>query len=335
MPREYDIQVLNTIRDGASTQYQERVPQATQDNITAVANAITNYTVTFNEFTQVLIGKIGKTIIESKMADNELKRFKKGMLPFGKDIEEIWVEMAQAEGAFDPTGANPLGRRRPEILAMYHRQNRQDKYVVSTSEEQVKTAFMSGGGVTDLLGKVVNSIYSGAEYDEFEIMKKLLADYEDKYFNYEVSAVTDQASASAFVRTVRKAVTDLKFVSTEYNNAEVKTFTKPQDQALLINKDVIAHVDVDVLAHAFNLGKTDFEPTIIVVDNFADMEDTYGLLIDKNFFMVYDTLNRNAEQFNADGLFTNHFLHIHQILSLSEFKNAVRFTTSLPEEESE
>jgi hypothetical protein len=323
----YTVDMLNTIRNGASTEYQERIPQATRDNITAVGNAILSYTLTMNEFATALINKIGLTILSSKMAKNKLAKFKKGMLPYGKDVEEVFIEMAKSEGSYDPTGANPLGRRLPDIKTIYHRQNRQDKYVKSITKAQLKSAFTSENGLQDLLSGIVNSIYSGSNYDEFVLMKQLLGAYEANYFDYGVPAIVDEASAKEFVKTVRKAVNDLSFMSSTYNKAGVMTNSEVKDLVLLVNKDVIAEVDVEVLAKAFNMGKTDFEPEIITLDDFGGMLNTYGLLVDKDFFKVFDTLNEAAEQFNADGLFTNHFFHIWQIMSTSQFKNAVRFTT--------
>lgn len=322
----YTVEILNAIRAGASTEYQTRVPAATQTNIDSVGNAILSYTNTYEEFTNTLINKIGLTVFVNKMAKNRLAKFKKGLMPYGKDVEEIFVEMATAEGAFDTTGANPLGRRESDVKVMYHRENRKDKYVKSLSKAQVKTAFRSADGVTELLSMIVNAIYSGANQDEYLIMKELLAKYELNYFDYEVLEITDDpASALDFIKTVRKAVQDVSFVSPTYNKAGVQTFCDKEDLVLLVNKDVMAHTDVDVLAKAFNLGKTDFEPEIIVLDNFGSMTDTYGVLVDKDFFMVYDTLIEVADILNPDGLFRNYFFHVHQILSTSQFKTAVRF----------
>ncbi len=344
---DYTVELLNSIRNSASAEYAARVPAVTVANIAEIGNAITTYEVTYNEFTNILINKIALTLFSSKIAKNKLAPFKKGFLPFGKTVEEIHVEMAEAEGHWierdeDHTnkdgialagsaaiGATAFSRKKPDVKVMYHSQNREDYYKATVSKAQVKLAFRSANGVQELLSRIVNSIYSGSYYDEYVIMKNILGQYKENYKDYAVAAITDAATAQAFIRTVRKAVADMSFVSTAYNKAAVKQWCAPEEAALLVNKDVIAHTDVDVLAKAFNLGKTDFEPTIVVVDDFGTMENTYGLLIDKGFFMVWDTLLDVEQQRNAQGLFTNYFYHVHQIHSLSEFKNAVRFTTDL------
>lgn len=326
----FSIDVLNNIRANASEEYQNRIPEATQTNISSIGNALQSYTLLYNEFCDLLVNKIGKTLIESKLFENKLKKFKKGSILTQQDVEEIFIGMAKAEGAYNPAGPNPLGRRElPDISVIYHRQNRQDYYAISIGDVDFIRVFRSEGTLDQFITDLINSVYSGAEYDEWVAMKELLATY-DGYFNVQVPAITEsttEKTSKQFVKIVRKIVQDLSFASDKYNKAGVKTWTKPEDLVLLINKDVTAEIDVEVLAKAFNLGKTDIQVDIEVMDDFGTLENTYGLLVDKDFFRVWDTLSRMEPQRNAQGLFTNYFYHVHQILSLSTFKNAVRLTS--------
>lgn len=325
----YSIGVLNNIRANASEEYQNRIPEATRENIATIGNALQTYTNLYNEFCTLLVNKIGKTILESKLFVNKLARFKSGGLTTAQDVEEIFIEMAKAEGSYDATGPNPLGRREPpDVKSIYHRLNRQDYYAISIGDIDFIRVFRSEATLDSFISGLINSVYSGANYDEWVAMKNLLAEYKANYFNYEVPVIAgDNAAETAktFVKTLRKAVNDLTFASTEYNFAHVKTWSNPENLVLLVNKDVVAEVDVEVLAKAFNMGKTDIQTEILVMDDFGDMEATYGLLVDKDFFRIWDTLSHMEPQRNAQGLFTNYFYHVHQILSLSTFKNAVRF----------
>lgn len=325
----YSVSILNNIRANASNEYQERIPVATRENITAVGNALQTYELLFNEFCAALVNKIGKTILETKLFKNKLAKFKLGTITNAQDVEEIFVEMCKAEGAYDKNGPNPLGRRTPpDVKVLYHRLNRQDYYAISIGDIDFVRVFRSEETLDEFIAGLFNSVYSGANYDEWLAMKDLIATYEG-YFDYEVPAIAGEnaeASAKTFVKTLRKAVNDLSFVSTQYNAAGVKTWTDRKDMVLLVNKDVVAEVDVEVLAKAFNLGKTDIEVSIEVLDDFGALTDTYGILMDKKWFRVWDTLSTMRQQSpNAQGLFTNYFYHVHQILSASRFKNAVRF----------
>lgn len=325
----YSISVLNNIRANASEEYQARIPEATQTNIATIGNALQTYELLFNEFCAALVSKIGKTILETKLFKNKLSKFKSGQITNQQDVEEIFIEMCKAEGSYDKTGPNPLGRRTPpDVKVLYHRMNRQDYYAISIGDIDFVRVFRSEATLDEFISGLFNAVYSGASYDEWLAMKNLIATYEG-YFDYEVPVITGanaESSAKAFVKTLRKAVNDLSFVSTQYNAAGVKTWTDRKDMVLLVNKDVVAEVDVEVLAKAFNMGKTDIEVTIEVMDDFGSLTDTYGILMDKKWFRVWDTLSTMRQQSpNAQGLFTNYFYHIHQILSVSRFKNAVRF----------
>lgn len=337
----YSVDILNNIRMNASEEYQNRIPEATQNNIATIGQAFQTYTVLYNEFCEALINKIGRTILNQKMFKNKLARFKSGAVTSPHDVEEIFIEMAKAEGSYDKDGKNPLGRREnPDVKVIYHRQNRQDYYAISLGDIDFIRVFRSESTLDTFMKGIINSVYSADQYDEWCAMKNLLATYEKPeggsgYFDYEVS---DMAKASAkkdwakeFVKTLRKAVQDLSFASTDYNVAGVKTWSDPSGLVLLVNKDVLVEVDVEQLASAFHQSETDMKvvPTIISMDDFGTLGDTYGLLVDKDWFRVFDTLMHMETQRNAQGLFTNYFYHHHQILSASTFKNAVRFKKSV------
>lgn len=331
----YSIDILNNIRANASDEYQNRVPVATQQTIQSVGNAFQNYELLYCEFANALFNKIGKTIIESKLFKNKLARFKSGAITTQQDVEDIFVDMAKAASAYDPDGKNPLGRRTDDnVKVYYHRMNRQDCYDTTIGDIDFIRAFRSEASLDEFIKSKINSMYSRANHDEWLYMKNVLATYQNKdktapgYFDYEVPEITvdtAEASAKAFVKTLRKAVQDVSFASTDYNVAGVTTWTDPENLVLFVNKDVVAEVDVEVLAKAFNLGKTDINVDIVVMDDFGTLTDTYGLLVDREFFKVWDTLSTMESQRNAQGLFTNYFYHVHQILSASTFKTAVRF----------
>lgn len=324
----FSIAMLNNIRNNASQEYKDRIPEATQTNISTVGNALETYTPLYNEFCTALLNKIGKTILETKMFQNRLARFKSGAITRQQDVEEIFVQMVDAEGAFDKTGPNPLGRRTPpQDLVVYHRMNRQDYYVISLGDLDFLRVFRSEATLDSYISAKLNAVYSGANRDEWLCMKNLLATY-DGYCDYQVAPLTDAESAKDFVKTVRKATMDVSFLSDKYNKAGVMTQTDPGNLVLFVNKDVLAEVDVEVLAKAYNMGKTDIQIQIEPMDDFGELTDTYALMVDKDWFRVYDTLSHMEPQRNAQGLFTNWFYHHHQILSASPFKTAIRFTTA-------
>lgn len=326
MPSTEDI--LNAITANASVSYQERVPQATQDNITAVGNAILSYTPAMNEFLDTLIQRIGLVVIRDKMAKNKLAIFKKGTMTHGFDIEEIFVEIAKAK-TYDITNTNPFTITAPEVKAMFHRLNRQDKYPVSIYDSQLRQAFTSSEGVSRLITSIVNQLYSAAALDEFILMKQLIVDYytAGNFKGEVVSPVTDQATAKLLVEKVRRISAGMEFTTDIYNKAGVLTTTETSNQILIMRSDISATLDTQLLAWAFHQNLTDFNTRVITVDNFGDNEDIQAVLVDRDFFLVYDNLFHTESIRNPEGLYTNYFLHVWQVLSTSQFSNAVVFTT--------
>lgn len=334
------IDILNTIRMNASTEYQDRIPQATRDNISSIGNALSTYQPLYNEFCEALVNKIGKTLIEQKMFKNRLARFKSGEIVNAKDVEEIFIEMCKAEGAYDPEGKNPLGRREEnDVHVVYHRQNRRDYYAVTVGDIDFRRVFSSVANLDAFIKAKINSVYAADQRDEWIAMKNLFAEavkndqHPAVYITKNLGPkVTGEEFAKCFIKTLRKAVQDVSFLSRDYNVAGVETFSNPEDLVLLVNKDVLVEVDVELLARAFNTSHTDMKvvPTIIAMDDFGNdgdlgvLEHVGAMLIDKDYFRVWDTLSHMEPQRNAQGLFTNWFYHHHQILSLSPFKTAVQ-----------
>ena len=340
------VETLNKIRENADSQYQERIPVATRENIAQIGRAFADYNVEYNYFIDTLMHKIGKTMIETALFENKLKRFKSGTIYTMQDIEDIFVEsFRSAEGAYDrdggvgENGVHPFKRRNyQDTKVMYHRMNRQDKYVITLYKDDVIKAFTSEGKLDEFISAQFNSMITGAEWDEYTHMKELLAEgiARGDFYDYLVPAIgtdgqTDaqlQRACKDFIRTVKKAIKDVAYPSTEFNPAGVKTLTKASNLVLFINKDVPAHVDVDLYSSIFGADYAKLGIEVVELDNFGkDNNGTYALLCDKNWFKVYDTKNEMTQLFNPDGLYTNYWLHIWQVLSYSKYKTAIRFGT--------
>lgn len=341
------VEILNQIRQTASAEYQNRVPVATKNNIAEIGRVFEMYDIEYNTFITALMHKIGKQFIETALFENKLKSFKAGSNYTMQDIEDIFVEgFRKAEGSYDveggvgENGIHPFKRREyQDTKVMFYRMNRQDKYVITIYKDDVIKAFTSEGKLSEFIAAQFNSLYSGAEWDEYTHMKELLAEgiKAGDFYDYPVTEIgktgqTDAQLARAckdFIRTVKKAVKDVSYPSTNFNPAHVKTLTKKGNLVLFINKDIPSHLEVDLYSSIFGPGYADLGIEIVEVDDFgSDATGTYALLCDKQWFKVFDTKNEMTQLFNPDGLYTNYWLHIWQTLSYSKFKTAIRFGTT-------
>lgn len=337
--------ILDTIRANASTEYQERVPAATQANITEVGAPILTYQSTQNEFLNALVNRIALTIIRNKTLKNPLAVLKKGTIPLGSDIQEIFTNMAKDNG-FDGSGSKLLTKTTPDTKVLYQRMNRQGQYAVTISKQQLQTAFTSYSELEKMLSGIVTSMYSGDNYDEFILMKNLFADAitSDKIVKADISAVVDEATAKQLVKGIKKISKGFTFPSSNFNTYfankpesdtstnPVVTWTPTEDQILLIRADIMTDIDVDVLAAAFNMDKVQFMAQSLEVDSFGSAETCVAVLCDRSFVQVYDNLFETTEFYNAQGLYWNYWLNHWQTIGYSLFANAVAFLEPEPEE---
>lgn len=332
------VGVLNTIRDNASDIYRSRIPEATRTNIQDIQEGMTNpnNAVVTNEFISTLLNMIIKQVIHNKFFSDPLKPLKKGTKPLGDTIEEIYANFVQAKG-FDPTGADLLDREMPDVKAVYHRMNRQDRYKITISPEQIQKAFTSYEKLESFIQTIINTLYNSSELDEFVLMKQLIKQAIDNNAMKVVTIpdpVASEQNAKDFIKAVKIVSGDMVFANSN-NNAYLEsqstdtkaliTCTPKSEQILIIDNATDVSVSIEVLAYVFNMSVAEFNDTRkIVIDAFPD-ESTRACLVDKQFLQAYDDLILFKEFENAEGLYKNYYLHVWQTLAYSNLVNAVAF----------
>ena len=324
------VQILNAIRANASSTYQERIPVATQENIREIGNAMLQFQATQNEFIDALVNRIARVIITSKSYENPLRMFKKGMLEYGETIEEVFVNIARAH-QFDPAVAETevFKREIPDVNAVFHKLNYQNFYKTTISNEQLRQAFLSAEGVSDLIARIVDSLYSGSEFDEFLCMKQLIVDAATNGEMYPINIPAPTAANAADIVTTIKGISNkLEFMNSKYNSMGVLNFSKKDNQFLIMDAEFSAVVDVNVLANAFNMSKAEFLGHQVLIDDFGSLTGVVAALVDRDWFMVFDNLQSFTENYNGQGLYWNYFWHVWKTFSTSPFSNAILFTTN-------
>lgn len=358
------VDVLNAIRNNATINYKNYVPVATSnaESIREIGSIIMDSPQLQNEFLSALVNRIGRVLITSKMYDNPWSMFKKGMLEFGETIEEIFVNIAKPF-QFDPAVAESkiFKREIPDVRAAFHIMNYQKYYKTTIQNDQLRQAFLSWEGITDLISKIVDSMYTGANYDEFQTMKYMLAKniLNGRMFPVTIPTVSD-VNMKSIVSVIKGVSNNYEFLSSDYNVAGVMTRTKKADQYLLINSKFDATMDVEVLASAFNMDKAEFAGRRVLVDSFGSLDikrlnllfaddETYTeisesdlkaldaipcILVDKDWFMIFDNFYNFTEQYNGEGLYWNYWYHVWKTFSVSPFANNALFIPGTPSVES-
>lgn len=337
-----DLQnLLNTIRDNASAEYQSRIPEATRTNMEDIRYAMIDddNIMVANEFMLTLLNKVIKSVVHTKLFTNPLKSLKKGTKPLGDTVEEIYNNFLKGE-AFDATGADLLKRNLPDTKTVYHRMNYKQKYKVTVSRETLSKAFASYEALESYITNLINTLYNSAELDEFLNMKNLMKSaFEKKAIKIVDVAdpLASEANSKKYIKTVKTVSGLMVFPSSDHNSyltaqdtdtEPIITFSRKNEQILILDTATDTSVSVDVLASLFNMSVAEFNDTRkIVIDTFPKVEgyEIRGALVDEAFFQIFDDLFTVASFNNGEGLYTNYILHVWQTLAYSILVNAVAF----------
>lgn len=356
------LDILNVIRENAGYDYQQNVPVVEKSSdIPKVGEIIYGTPAFANQFINALVNRIAIVRVQSATFNNPYEILKKGFIEFGETVEDIFVSIAKAV-EFDPekAAAREFKRTFPDVRSAFHTMNWRVMYPVTIQDEDLKQAFLSIDGVQNLIAKIVNAVYTAANYDEFLLFKYLIIKAVAHGHMYPLP-IGDGTKMTDAAKKFRGTSNKLPFMSSDYNDSGVKTTTPKDRQVIFMDADFNADFDVDVLASAFNMDKADFMGRLFLMDDWtkfdnerfdtiransdgieevtteelALMADVKAVICDENWFQVYDNKNQFTEDYVAAGLYWNYFYHQWKTISSSPFANAVVFvtdtaTTALP-----
>lgn len=369
--------ILNVTRNELGGNYASQIPAVIKEgdelpngriatkadslsSLRGIGEIMMNYQPLQNAFLNALVNRIARVIITSRLYENPWAGFKKGIMEYGETIEEIFVNLSKPY-QYDPVVAESevFKRRIPDVKAAFHSMNYQKFYPTTVSNDQLRQAFLSWQGITDLIGKIIEQVYTGANYDEFLVMKYMIAQIALKGQLYPVSVPTITAdNARAVTTSMVNYAKKLTYMSSDYNYAGVKTYTDPEFLYIILTTDVESIFDVEVLALSFNMNKAELIGRQIGIDGFGIVDnerlaeifadDPYtdfvpfteaeinqlntiaGLMVDESWFMIFDNYYNMTEIYNPQGLYWNYFYHVWKTFSVSPFSNAILFTTNTP-----
>ena len=327
--------ILNAIRDNASTFYGERVPESTRNNLAQIGDAITSDTNIMNEFITSLVNKVALSNVKSKMFKNPLARLKKAGIPMGNTIEEIYINPA-IDVTYDNDQKKLLKTTKPDGKVAYYGLNRKSEYPVTVNELELRRAFTNEQEFMSMYNAIVVSLYSGDNIDEFLLMKGVLSKAVDSNAITTVECdLSDPANVSKSISNLSK---QFEFPNTEFSgynlvnknkiaSGETKcvTFCPRDRQVLLLRADVETEINYEVLARMFHIDLVELKAMTILVDSFTATKNVYAVLCDIDAIQVRDVVFKVTSQYISNTLEWNFWLHHWQHMYLSMFGNAVAF----------
>lgn len=348
--------VLNALRNSIGGEYYAGVPEAkdTTASIRAVGAAILAQQSRRNAFVSTLVNRIGFEAIKLKQYQNPWRMFKKGFLDYGETVEEIFTNLCEVRG-YDPSkgATRVLARTKPSVSVAFHAMNVQAEYPVTVSNQQLRQAFLDPAALTKFIDGIISNMYTSMNYDEFLLMKYLIAQLAlNGNLPKKVISTPSSATAAAIATTIKEVSNEMCFMNEEYTISGNKYFVDKEDQYILEQTGLNAVIDVNVLAVSFNMDKAEFAGHVVLMDDLGKIDNARlakildrdpdwtafnatqlgylskirGVICSKEFFQIYDVEQLMDEFHNGSSIEWNYFLHKWQVVSASPFENVCLLT---------
>ena len=290
-----------------------------------------------------LLKQIAYVATVTRTFNNPLAQLEGENMPLGYAGEETFINPV-AGRQFDVNDfAGILQKYEADVKVQYLAVNMDLQYPVTLTRDKIRTAFNSWRDLEEFINGIVNALYNGAYIGMFNYTKALVSSAfkENKVQYVKVTKPTNEATGKAMIKKLREMYTLFQLPSNSYNSwakvggagRPITTWCAPEDIVLLIRADIMATVDVDVLAAAFNMDKADFIGRVITVDNFDVYTDTgdklydgshiLGLIADKAWFKIKQQDMALDMWFNPNNRSWQYYLNVVRLYNFSLFANGV------------
>lgn len=290
-----------------------------------------------------LLKQIAYVATVTRTFSNPLAQLEGENMPLGWAGEETYINPVQGR-QFDVNDfAGILQKYEADVKVQYLTINMDLQYPVTLTRDKIRTAFNSWRDLEEFINGIVNALYNGAYIGMFSYTKALISSaYKENKAQYiKVTTPTNEATGKAFIKKLRELYTLFQLPSQSYNawakvggnGKPVTTWCAPEDIVVMLRADIVATVDVDVLAAAFNMDKANFIGRLITVDNFDvytdDGEKVYdgqhilGFIGDKAWFKIKQQDMALDMWFNPNNRSWQYYLNVVRMYNYSLFANGV------------
>ena len=350
------VTALNKMREMSVSEgsiYHQYVPVITDlTSIGEFGQPILEYTDVRNEFMTKLVKRIVETQIEGKVFNNKLSELEGEQVPLGYSIQDIYVNPAKGRKFNVEDFAGLLQKYEADVKQQFLTVNMDMQYPVTITRAKIKNAFTSWGALESFITGITNSLYSGANIDQYNFTKYLVSNAfrNGHTINRVITEPTTEATAKSFVKQARALALNFGEASSDYNawakvntddSKALVTWTELDDIVFILRNDIIAELDVDVLASAFNIDSAKLMGRIIGVRNFDMYSDAgtkvfdgstiLGIMADRKWFKIKSQDMELDSFYNANNRTWQYYYNVVKMYNYSLFANAVVFCTEEPD----
>ena len=324
-----NMNIINAVRAALPYHIQDRIPEATIDNLQAVYDTILNNQNIRNEFMVALPALIGIQTMDAVTFNNPLAVYKRSPIRFGATDEEIYVNMAKGHAYDGWAGTDAMFKRYLSyVMANFHTVNFEMQYDVTIDYNTMRNAFMSEYGLRDMMQAKMMSLYASGEWDEYLVMKQLIdTGYEKRVLPaVKVDPVTDKTSAENLMVELQAFIGEAQFPNPANNVAGANSSSNASNMLFITTPQVNARIGVQALANAYNLSYVETKARTVIVDKF-EHEEIVAVALDLRFFRCRDQFREISYDRNGSALYWNYHYTMFEQISPSLFYPMRVFTT--------
>lgn len=343
-----DVEIFNAVRNATSPQFQTRIPSATQGNIRNAVDTMRNFPYLRDEFTGVLIQRLIGLYVQHADWDDPLKLIgsPRTLRRYGSTYEQAAVGLVKARTRNfnkEYLGDDVYGRYSLPTASVFHPLTFDHYYPVTIPEDALLTAFDGESGMSDYISEIMNAPILSDRNDMYLMKTQTFAEYARKGGFYRVHtpdvgrAESTETDAKGLLRLIQQMANELKAspmsAMPRYNAMSWVTPWRDSEAILFATPQVIAALNVEALAAAFNIDKVNVPYRIIPIP-----EDMFGIggkggkvqavLTTEDFFFCWDEMleTTNSPVNPIDG--TRNIFYKHRgSITPNPFANAILFWT--------
>ena len=306
-----------------------------------------------NRFIQSLVNRIAYTRFMMDYFENPLRELAGDDLPLGAIGQEIYVNPARGRVYDINDFAGLLAKYESDIKAEYTEINFDVQYPVTIIRKELEKAFVSWGDFESFLMGISTSLYNGAYIDDYKYTKRLITNaYRGNAVQMEVvtfaSTTPTADELKSLTARLRQAYLDFMVPSTKYNawkkvggyGHSIVSWSKPENIVVFVSNAMASILDVEVLANAFNMSKSDLMGKVYYVEDFDlvgedgtveyDGSNIIALICDKRWFKIREKDMFMDEFYNANNRSWQSYLNVIKAFNFSLFSNALMLVKALP-----
>lgn len=277
-----------------------------------------------------LLDKIGRQVTIDGLFNDKLPELQGNDLPLGKTVEEYFIDLTlpQTFSTMASEGAGALVPALPTVEDVAYSYTLGRQFVKTTVPyDNFERAMLNASAAGSLGAKIVERLQNSVDMTKYQMKKQLIGNAIDK-----ACAVTgcvascavpvDTVTGEAFIKQIKKDVEDASFAHMGNCLAGANCLIGASPElTLYIKKGVLASLDVDTLAGAFNVDKLAIPANIKVVDDFGSITNStaWAVLVDPRGIKLHDGYNATRSDANGQGDFLNLYRHFEETGFISKY----------------